>query len=535
MILQSDENITSASLSPNGGLLAITTSRETKVFRLSKRKSDPEKLRISKVDSGPSKALAKTGAKRLTFSPDGKWLALVTSDNEVRMARFLHAVHSDTSIEIFPKIADLERIERAAAREDGAQGTKQHGSLGNYDRIINRMAFSGDSKIFVTGDLSGYLDSWVLEGQEDEKLEILNGDDDGSSSTSSEDSEEGRSREILGERWIRNPSANLIPRLPSAPLVLSFRPELATSPLTNGTTTTLHPTRHNPHPRSHALPHGEDRLIVLTANHELLEFEVLKGKLSDWSRRNPTSSLPQDFRTVRDRAMGCLWDVSRAPNARERLWLYGGAWVWMFDLTKDFPMSSPNGIPPKAALEYENGQAGSKRKRAHDHDEEKRNLTKDTSGAGSKMEAFQQAVSTTRRVRQRIGASGEGATWITPESAHDDASDDEALALNGKTDTTALGRVRRGLPALNDDDNKECDTGTTEEPETKVLVNGTTKQKQKPSWWCTYKYRPILGIVPIGSRQAGTDDPIEAVIVERPAWDLDLPSRFAGDKEWGLK
>lgn len=75
-----------------------------------------------------------------------------------------------------------------------------------------------------------------------------------------------------------------------------------------------------------------------------------------------------------------------------------------------------------------------------------------------------------------------------------------------------------------------------------------------PVCWSTYKYRPILGIVPIGVLTEGDgevvdgndqralghgEDPsnrrpwgMEVAIVERPLWDIDLPPRYYGDQEW---
>ena len=45
----------------------------------------------------------------------------------------------------------------------------------------------------------------------------------------------------------------------------------------------------------------------------------------------------------------------------------------------------------------------------------------------------------------------------------------------------------------------------------------------RPTWFLTLKYRPILGIVPVGQKEG---KPVEVVLVERPLWDLNLPPRF---------
>ena len=59
-----------------------------------------------------------------------------------------------------------------------------------------------------------------------------------------------------------------------------------------------------------------------------------------------------------------------------------------------------------------------------------------------------------------------------------------------------------------------------------IDVSGSSSRRRR--WWCTYKYRPILGMVPIGVREGedgegGEDDgnPLEVVLVERPVWDLE--------------
>jgi U3 small nucleolar RNA-associated protein 4 len=54
------------------------------------------------------------------------------------------------------------------------------------------------------------------------------------------------------------------------------------------------------------------------------------------------------------------------------------------------------------------------------------------------------------------------------------------------------------------------------------------QQKRSDPWWHTFKYRPILGMLPIGP-SAG--QALEVVLVERPSWDLDLPARFVGQHE----
>ena len=77
----------------------------------------------------------------------------------------------------------------------------------------------------------------------------------------------------------------------------------------------------------------------------------------------------------------------------------------------------------------------------------------------------------------------------------------------------------------------EQTNGETEEDQ----VNGggevgqVEQSKKNEPWWHTFKYRPILGIVPISADDSFSAP--EVVLVERPSWDLDLPPRFVGTHE----
>ncbi|KAL8948673.1 MAG: hypothetical protein Q9183_007664 [Haloplaca sp. 2 TL-2023] len=99
-----------------------------------------------------------------------------------------------------------------------------------------------------------------------------------------------------------------------------------------------------------------------------------------------------------------------------------------------------------------------------------------------------------------------------------------------------------------DDENEEPEQGTS-----KALLNlrrgeNTSLQHptESPAFWATYKYRPILGIVPIkgrvededdedGEQGAGRGKGVEVALVERPMFEVDLPGRYHGDQEWGEK
>ena len=429
-------------------------------------------------------------------------------------------------------------------------------SLGDYNRRIIRLAFSADGRILVVADIRGYLDSWVLEGHEDlsQQEETETSGIEASNSTSDEDSDDGSDEEnhpvvVFGQHWIRNPSASLIIRLPAAPLILTFRPSSRQSEaaLSNGNVG-VHPTRHTPHPHSHDLPKGEDRLFVLTAENQMYEFNILSGKISDWSRRNPSSALPREFRDLRDRGMGAVWDVR---NQSERIWLYGVNWLWMFDLSKDLPALDEKPTEPPTMNGDSRKKAG-KRKRGNSHDDVSSARSRHDTGAGSKVKDSEigLGLNVARKVRKIKGPEAADGQTLNFDQEQSPASDEEAdYPL---TPASALVNFRRGGSQQDDADEDE-----DEESDHENLLNSNTMSgdaptnsdtqltkrptKDPPSHWHTFKYRPILGIVPLGEEtddeaedgeEDGMSRGIEVALVERPLWDLDLPPQYYGDQEW---
>lgn len=539
---QGEENLTSTDLATDGSTLVVATVAETKLFHLRQRKTETsDSLRVQKFDL--PQTIAKSGAKLVKFSPDSRWCVIVRPENSIQVCRLVQTETPKENLRILPKVVDLKRLHR-----DPIAPKLQHGSLGNYDRSITRIAFSADSRILVVGDLSGYLDSWVLEGQEELTQQDEEQEDDAKSTTSSDNDESDEERHapvILGQHWIRNPVASLLPKLGAAPLVLSFRPSKApsSSVLSNGNAG-VHPTRHNPHPHSHDLPNGEDRLFALTCEHQMYEFEVLSGRLSEWSRRNPTSSWPTEFRQNRDRAMGLVWDTDLG---KQRMWVYGSSWLWMFNLSKDLP-SVENEESRSEDDAVNNATKANKLKRKR---KPRRRLSevqdprKHNSGAGSKVRSDELEVGFGRGYRKRNnGLDPEDGRWISidrePTPASDDEDDD---VLNG----SSLARLRRGL---RDDVQTNGGDDETMDVDNPPLVNGDMAAVRKqaedgPAYWHTFKYRPIMGMVLIGGghdpasheldHKGGDDEAsggVEVALVERPMWDVELPPRYDGDQEW---
>lgn len=470
--LNTNDNIRSVSVSADGRLLAASTSTEIKIFQLKKR-VDSESLAVRKVD-GPSD-FAGLGARLLSFSLNGKWLVAISPDSEVHLARFAADPSQPKRIVCLEETVELDRRHRKLLQS----------AYQTYDRTISMVTWAADSSVLIAGDLSGHLDSWVLEGHEDMTAAAVDktrhdsekgSSIDGSESESDSSDDDDAMVVYYGQHWADSPAGHLLPKLDSAPLVLTFRPEAPSShTLVNGNPG-VHSTRHNPHAHSHELPSGRHRLWVLTARHQMYEFDVLAGSLSDWSRRNPTPVLPESFTKIKDRAIGAVWD-----KRRDRIWLHGSSWVFMLNVGMDLAEPNSASLPKK-------------RRRRKQGDEEdydvRRKKQKSSSGAGDKIEAgrLEGANSTIKRYDNGRWAELDLNTRALPEGDEDE-DDDAGLQLM---------RFR----SSGDDDQVATRDGGSE---------------AERKWWCTFKYRPILGMVLLEDDAAlDPDGPIEVAIVERP-------------------
>ncbi|KAG9238236.1 WD40-repeat-containing domain protein [Amylocarpus encephaloides] len=495
ILIKGEANITSASLSNDGSLLAVATVEDVKVFQLRERQTeDGQGLRVSKV-TVPS--TVSSGARLLQFSPNGKWLSIVRRDSQIVVAR----VSSDTStpIIIYARLSKLRRIDRGAGK------LALLGGLGSYNRNITQVVFSSDSSILAVSDLAGYIDTFVLAGDEDSTVEGPNSEDDEASPSSDSDSDsesEGESDEVtkqprlfFGQHWTRNTSSSPIPRLPSIPTILSFKPPVTPcTPHTNGLSP--HSTRHTPHPVPHNLPSPSttpDCLFVITACGSVFEFNVLLGSLTPWSRRNPTSVFPDNFRKTLDHTRGCLWDVT---SKHSRVWIYGVNWIWMFDLLVDLPVPQPES-----------------------------NLTN-----GHMSEDGSNKMNNNKKRKRKGGkVPSTGAGSAIPDRELD-------TGISRKTQRVVHEEINQEQSIFNDHSN-EMDLDTDNEQHTSLarLRRSSTegeRKEQGSSNWNTSKYRPILGIVALGKASASKGGGLEVAIVERPIWEVELPPRFYGDQEW---
>ncbi|CRG88051.1 U3 small nucleolar RNA-associated protein 4 [Talaromyces islandicus] len=514
VLIPGEDNITSAAISSDGSVLVVSTMNGIRLFSLSPGDDEHNTLHIEDLDVPQS--VANGGARVVSMSPDRKWLSIIRPNNDIYLAKLSPPSSPDETLRIHPT---LLRIRRTSGKAPSMRGVTQ-GTLGNYDRTIRTITFSSDSKLVATGDLAGFLDSWMLEeapGQLTLAKKAPNGTV--SSDDESSDEEDENETHIDGQHWKHLPP---MPSLRSGIAFMSFRPD-----------TGVHSQRSAP---------GEDRLVVLTNTHELVEYETLKGKLSEWSQQNPKSHLPEDFTCIKDRVMGGFCDVFQGTT---KLLLYGSSWMWIFDLTRNMP--SPTGT----ATDLVKTPNSQKRKRTPDH-ENRAERIKYNSGAGSLIRRSQATVSMGTKIRKIEGKNLNDAQWVDVDK-HRLQQQNEGDDLDGTetgnpflpTREPDFAHLRRDLAdnagsaqelLTNGDDASK--TLTNGDSHAVVVANNTNadgevSQKEASSiFWHSYKFRDILGVVPLGS-QGGTrtKDAVELAVVERPMWDLDLGDRYVKDYE----
>ncbi|KXL41655.1 hypothetical protein M433DRAFT_59753 [Acidomyces richmondensis BFW] len=465
------DSIRTASISADGKMLATGTNSKIKIFQLKKR-AGHDSLAVRRLDL--PKAFTNLGARIVCFSYDGKWLAAVTPDSEVHIARLTSDVSHSKRMVCLAETVELERrhqnVQRSAFRA--------------FERSITRITWAWDSSILVAADLAGYLDSWVLEGHEDStapamakiKRDMEKGStvaDSSSDGDGDSDSDDDDDEVIIyyGQHWADNPQGHLLPKLDAVPLVLTFRPsqpDAGQGGSANGNPG-VHATRRNPNAHSHQLPSGDHHLLVLTARHHLYEFDILAGRLTDWSRRTLSpAALPEDFTKIKDRAMNAVWD------GQGRLWLYGPTWVFMLDVRSDLVEGATSAQ-----------QHGKKRRR-------KRRAKRMTgSGAGDRIREQDPPVKRFERGRWKEEVANEKPLRRDLEMADEDDWEVQrltVLASDGDPGDDVSGKQSSALTS--------------------------TRKK----WWCTFRYRPILGMVPLESEDAAAHEgrPLEVVLVERP-------------------
>ena len=521
ILLKGEENISSVSISDDGTLLAVSTAAEVKMFYLVlKSLKGKSSLRIRKIET--PRMVASQGARLLQFSPDGKWLAIITHENKILLTRMNKSLMLKPRYHILMTIVKLSRNKRRSEKPFSVKRASD-----NYLQMINRIAFSPDSSILIVSDLSGNLDSWVLEGYEDltgpaadiVREDTSTGDSDGDEDE--DDKDEKDDTVVYGQRWIHNPCGHKLPRVDSAPVVLSFRPFIPNDINQYHKDRAKDPSRNKLYTYSNQQPHGERYVFVLTAKHRMYEFGIVSGRLSYWSRNNSTKSLPPEFRRIRDRAMGCIWDIQeeRQGKKRERIWLYGSSWISMFDLSHDFATTESNGVPAARGDIATNGAA--KRELSMVNNKRKHNSTVEghesrhkvqESGAGSKI-PHAELRGIGKKLRKSVGPDRFAAetVWLNgvdDEALLSDDDDDDDDCNVGFNSNTNLANDNRAYVNGNlHGDDTTLANGTDEDLDHHVNGDATDDNdsgdnddtgRKSAKWHCVYKYRPILGAVVVG-------------------------------------
>lgn len=486
VLIKGEANITSASIDANGSLLIVSTTSDIKAFHLRPRNGTQwDELKISKVELRQD--ITALGATKTLISPDGQWVCLVQVRGTVSLLRVAQPSDKSEKSIIHQRAIRLRRIRRQVPKYSAM------GGLGSYDRTITQAAFSPDSKMLAVADLAGFIDTWVLAHQPTRLQNGKNGANHVHGGTASDDSsmesdDDENDAEIEGGlQWRQNPSTSLIPRLHAAPTVLSFSNHI--------------PSKFTKEEKDET---DDYTLLAVTSKPQIILVHPTLGSLTSWSRRNPISRFPPEFRDIRDLVKGSLW-------LGDRVWLYGNTYLFMIDTTRDLEAAYEGPATGDELVSH-----GRKRKRGPD------------SGAGNKM---------------TIGAIGP-----TKVSRHAQGGEIEELSIDGPVLDPM--DEDEASPGARDSDSDESDDETQGEL---ALLRGTHSKPYQdsqpsagPAFWHTFKYRPILGIVPLGGgieeQQNGgsmqvtlssvNPKALEVALVERPLFEMDLPERNFAEGEF---
>ena len=522
--LKDEENITSADLSTDGKFFVVSTSSTVKLFQLRERRNTTdEPMRCRQIPLPAS--LSAVGAKIVKISPDGRWLCAVRADDTLNVGRVAWTGVPEDDLTVLGTFLHLTRNVRSSSNE----------ALGDYATSISHLAFSLDSRTLVSADLAGGLHAWILDGSEDSSQEpaalTVASDAMATSDDSDSDTDDESTPDILffGQRWIRHPLRPTLPNPGSPVLLLSFRPTRQQSgSVASDAEITPHPTRNTPHPMSSHSFLQHQKLMVITADHDIIEYDLEGAKFSDWTRRNPVMSYPEAFTKIKDRSMGCFWDIS---TSQDRLWLYGFGWIFMLDLSQDFPRPQPLGKLGNYEV-MQPGKGNSKR-RAFQTMAGVASKRPNT-GAGDDILARDKFMGSTAPIAMLKSADSSDVKLL-PNGRQDDEtlrgleepSEDQQIALLGSP-------TQKGTQSVITNGDATTEHGDDEAP------GGDPSSKNAPMpWWFTFKYRSILGIVPfsgIDETEAanGQDSnaPMEVVMIERPLDEIELAPRFTSGRDW---
>lgn len=486
ILIKEESNITSASISKDGSVLVVATASSIKAFQLTPVENAKEELKIRKIMVPAS--IEKAGSTLVQISPNGQWLSWIQDGIKFLATRIIRDDSlADSRITIHPRPVKLTRLRRDIPKN------VRLGGLGNYDRRITHIAFSPGSDVLAIADLAGYVDTWVLRDGDLQNGASPSEDDDALSSASSDADSENEQDPDSGPRWVRNPKAPLFPKLSHSPVVLSFSEDALGLSL-----------------RGEGGAADEPILLAVTTASRIYTFHPLEGALTRWSRRNGVWKLPEEIRATRDLIKGAVWQGSR-------VWMYGASFLFMLDLSLDYTDDE--------AAESNKHKRSRKRKRGID------------TGAGSKMDKGEALAP--QHVRVALAEDGKSGEWVDVQMAdadqgqlQADVDDDESEDEGGE------------LQKLRD---REQSVAAQKDSSAEVAVEDGTSSTRRRNWWHTYKYRPILGVVPLSTttghvqqvngvvngkdraKSSKETAALEVALVERPKWDVDMPARYVED------
>ncbi|KAL1898580.1 U3 small nucleolar RNA-associated protein [Sporothrix stenoceras] len=522
ILVKGDANITAAAISADGSLVVAATTNEVKAFQL--RKEPAGGLAISKVTVPAS--VANKGASGVAIAPNGRWVSLSNGvENHVTVIEATPSDDDSEKITVRPKASRLARLRRAIPRHELFSG------LGRYDRRITRLTFSPDSKLLATADLAGYIDTWILqgpdgitdevsgtdeagEGGEDGEMPDMDEEDsDDSSDEDASDAEDGTNGVIASaNKWIRNPRAKQLPKLSGAPVVLSFSADVPGAPAVAG------------EPVSSSTVARDYVLLAVTATSRLFAFNPLRARLVPWLRRLSPANLPVEYRNIRDVAKGVLW---QGP----RVWIYGTSFLFMVDTSVEPTLQAPAQSTDKSttAVATTSTTEPAKRKRKRGDD----------SGAGGRM---QRTGLGPQRVQMAVGgewvdvamedAEDKGTRSGDDDEEESDEEEEEAenqkLLLEQQAHQQTHNNSKKSPRKTRKQQKEEDDANNKDssDADKQLQKHLRSPQPQQPRWWHTFKYRPILGVVPLSTTSSSAYPSLEVALIERPGWDIDLPVRY---------
>ncbi|CAK7209209.1 U3 small nucleolar RNA-associated protein [Sporothrix eucalyptigena] len=549
IIIKGDANITAAAISADGSYVVVATINEVKAFQL--RKTSSGDLAISKVAVPAS--IANKGASGAAVSPNGRWVALSNGvENHMTVIEAVSPGNDDDKLSFRAKPTRLVRLRRSIPRHELFSG------LGRYDRRVIRLAFSPDSKLLAVGDLAGYIDTWVLrgpngitdevsatdaaDGEDDEMVDV--NDEEDSDASSDEDASDA---EDDGEanKWVRNPRAKQLPKLSGAPVVLSFSADVPGAPAVAGEPFSSSSQSANP-------PLARDYvLLAVTATSRLFAFNPLRARLVPWLRRLSPANLPLEFRNIRDISKGVLW---QGP----RVWIYGTSFLFMVDTSVEPTAASTSTSSTADKANASSSTALTSAPTPSAEAPKRKRKRGDDSGAGSRMEITGLGP---QRVQMVVESAEGGVSWVDVdmedaeekgEGLGDDDDDGDSDEDSDSDDGEATSHAQKLLhqqqqqqqakhhkksprKTRKQQQDEEKEEKEAAEADKQLQKHLRSPQPQTPRWWHTFKYRPILGVVPLATASSTPSSSsaypsLEVALIERPGWDIDLPLRYGGDE-----